>query len=102
MSWTKEQRAAHMREQRANKDPQAIALAQAKVVDIDTSAVDLVDQLEKCKEILRREISNLLQMSITGKLDTRASEGLVQYTKLLSQLVKEEEKRADEVKSEST
>ena len=67
-------------------------------IQSNESDVDLVDLLEKSKEILRREVQNLLAMSLDGKLKTRESESLIQYTKLLSQLVKEEEKRASEDK----
>ena len=76
------------------KDPIKVAIEQAKQEDI--SDVDLVDLLEKSKEIIRREIQNLLTMSLDGKLKVRESESLIQYTKLLNQLVKEEEKRASE------
>ncbi len=85
------------------KDPIAEALYDArelvKVEGTGESDVDLVDLLEKTKEILRREVQNLLAMSLDGKLKTRESESLIQYTKLLSQLVKEEERRASEDKS---
>jgi hypothetical protein len=84
------------RMKRYAKDPIREALEQAKVESSGESAVDLVDLLEKTKAILQREVQNLLAMSLEGKLKVRESESLVQYTKLLNQLVKDEEKKANE------
>lgn len=84
------------------KDPIAEALTNAQDLvkaDGNVSDIDLVDLLEKSKEIIRREIHNLMKISMTGKLKVRESEALVQYTKLLSALVKEEEKRLHEDQS---
>jgi hypothetical protein len=66
------------------------------------STIDLVDLLEQAKVTLQREITNLRDRSSQGKLKTREADNLVRYTKLLAQLVKEEEKRANEAKPEST
>jgi hypothetical protein len=79
------------------KDPIKVALEEAQNTDI--SDTDLVDLLEKSKMIIQREVQNLLILSAQGKLKVRESESLVQYTKLLNQLVKEEQQRADEDKS---
>lgn len=82
------------------KDPIREALEQAKQSEV--SDTDLVDLLEKSKMIIQREIQNLLILSAQGKLKVRESESLVAYTKLLNQLVKEEEKRADEAKPQGS
>jgi hypothetical protein len=81
------------------KDPIKEALEQAKAESSQISDVDLVDLLEKAKATLQREVQNLMRMSLEGKLKSRESEALVSYTKLLAQLVKDEEKRANESQS---
>ncbi len=55
--------------------------------------VDLVDLLERSKEILRREIRNLSVESIKGKLKPAHGESLTAYIKLLNIMVKDEKDR---------
>jgi hypothetical protein len=52
--------------------------------------VDVLDLYDKGKEILRREIKNLMMASMDGPLKARQSESLISYINLLNKMVKEE------------
>jgi len=54
--------------------------------------VDIVDLLEKSKEVLRREIHNLLLESMKGRLKVGDAGVLADYIRLLNSMVKEEKK----------
>lgn len=58
--------------------------------EVLTEDVDVLDLYDKGKEILRREIKNLLMNSMKGPLKSRQSETLVSYINLLNKMVKEE------------
>lgn len=77
------------------------ALEEAKKLtsNENISEVDTIDLLEKCKLILYRDIQKLVATSMERKLQSRESESLVSYTRLLKQLVNDEEKQANENKS---
>lgn len=81
---------------RLPKDP----IAEAAKTPYDGEDIDLPDLLDKSKEILRREVQNLLALSLKGKLDSRNAECLVSYTKLLSTMVKEEKDRFSKMSKE--
>lgn len=54
--------------------------------------IDIVDLLDKCGEVLRREVQNLLMLTATGKkLDSACAKDLVAYMKLLQE-IKDEQK----------
>lgn len=66
------------------------------IVEWANEDVDVLDLYDKGKEILRREIKNLLMDSMKGALKSRQSETLVSYINLLGKMVKEEK---DKLKS---
>lgn len=47
---------------------------------------DAVTMLEKCQEILKREVHRLLMESARGKLDKASSVDLVNYIKLFTEM----------------
>lgn len=59
--------------------------------------VDLEDLLDKGKEVLRREVHNLLKMSLNGKLKAREAEHLTAYVRLLHTLTKDEKENARKI-----
>lgn len=64
-------------------------------------AIDVVDLLDKCGEVLRREVQNLLMMTSTGKkLDSAASKDLVSYVKLLQEMQSEQKDALRELDTE--
>lgn len=67
---------------------------------IDEGEVDLVDLLEKSKEVLRREIRNLSTESLKGKLKPQHGEALSVYIRLLNNMVKEEKDRLKKLTKE--
>lgn len=66
-----------------------VKTAPAPVVKEDDSALgsfDVVEQLDKARLILQRELRNLAVTSARGKLSPTESRDLVAYIKLLSEL----------------
>lgn len=55
------------------------------------SNVDLKDLLEKSKLGLHREVTNLVRATASGLLSKDQSQALINYTSLLTKLVKEED-----------
>lgn len=53
------------------------------------SSFDVLSQLDKCYEVLNREIRNLMSESTRGKLSQNSARDLVNYLKLLSELKNE-------------
>lgn len=51
---------------------------------------DAVVLLERCGEVLRREVQRLLMESARGKLDKASSVDLVNYIKLFTEMKKEQ------------
>lgn len=66
----------------------------------ETSAYDVQDLLDKCGEILRREVTNLLMESSRGKLGEKSARDLAAYIKLLSDLKEEETAKLTELTDE--
>lgn len=65
-----------------------------------SSGVDLKDLLGKTRTILWREINNLLQESTDKLLTKDSSQALVNYIKLLKELIKEEDSVFDDMSEE--
>ena len=60
------------------------------------STIDLIDQLEMLKKTMQYEIKRLYIAAQQRQLTVKDSEALIQYTKLVNQLVKDEERKASE------
>jgi hypothetical protein len=65
-----------------------------------SSGVDLKDLLGKTRTILYREIQNLMEESTGALLSKDSSQALVNYIKLLKDLVKEEDAIFDDMTDE--
>lgn len=67
------------------------------IVDPQTSSqIDMIDQLEMLKKTMQYEIKRLYTAAQQRQLTVKDSEALIQYTKLVNSLVKDEEKKASE------
>lgn len=64
------------------------------------SDVDLKELLGKTRTILQREIKNLMSLSSKGLLDRDSSYSLVNYIKLLKDLIKDEKALLDDMTDE--
>lgn len=77
---------------------------QAQTPSVDTQSVsteiDLKELLDKCRLILQREIRNLSSESTEGRLSKDASQSLVNYIKLLQDLIKKENELFDSMTDE--
>lgn len=62
--------------------------------------LDVLDLLAKSKEILRREISNLMIESSSKKLSPNSSRDLVSYLRLLNELKADDEAKLSEMTDE--
>lgn len=62
-------------------------------VEGPSSPLEIEAELDRCGEILKREIKNLMSLSSRGKLDAGASRDLVAYIKLLHDLKLDQQDR---------
>ncbi len=59
--------------------------------------IDLDEQLERCLEILRRDVNNLMLESATKKLCPTSARDLASYLKLLVELDKKQKTSLDDL-----
>jgi hypothetical protein len=62
-------------------------------VEGPSSPLEIEAELDRCGEILRREIKNLMSLSSRGKLDAGASRDLVNYIKLLHDIKMDQQEK---------
>jgi hypothetical protein len=58
------------------------------------------DMLLRAKEIMNREITNLMLQSSQGKLDSRSAQDLINLVKVLQSLTRDENDRAEAMSEE--
>lgn len=61
---------------------------------------DVLKELERCEEILQRDIKNIYVESSRGKLSEKSSRDLVAYMKLLREGADEQKEKIKDVKTE--
>lgn len=65
-----------------------------------STGIDLKELLDKCRLILQREIRNISSESMDGRLSRDASMSLVNYIKVLKELIQEENELFDNLSDE--
>lgn len=81
-------------------EEQEMALKKASLVPPPSSGIDLKDLLSKTKTILWREVQGLMQESTGSLLSKDSSQALINYIKVLQQLIKEENDLFDNLTEE--